>query len=51
MGWARRKKFHKKSSQMLENAVLRLAFAKSAFYKRDKLLIFEAEFTESVVII
>ena len=33
----------------LQNVVLRLVFANSVFHKRNLLLIFEVEFTESVV--
>jgi len=34
---------------LLENAILGLVFANTVFYKRATLLIFEAEFTESVL--
>ena len=34
---------------LLQNAILRLAFANTVFHQRSILLIFEAEFTESVV--
>ena len=44
-----RKIFTTKVLRWLENAVLRLVFANTVFYKRDVLLIFEAEFIESVV--
>ena len=48
-GWGKRKKFEMKALRWLEYAILGLVFANTVFYKRDILLIFEAEFTESVV--
>ena len=54
-GWGRRKKFEMKALRWLENAILGLVFANTVFYKSTILLIFEAillifeaEFTESV---
>ena len=45
-GWSRRKKFEIKALRWLENAIVRLAFANTVFYKSTILLIFEAEVTE-----
>ena len=45
-GWGRRKKFEIKALRWLENAIVRLAFANTVFYKSTILLIFEAEVTE-----
>ena len=45
-GWGRRKKFERKALRWLENAIVRLAFANTVFYKSTILLIFEAEVTE-----
>ena len=49
LGWRLRLIFIIKVLRWLENAVLRFVFAKSMLHKRDILLLFEAEFTESVV--
>ena len=49
LGCARRKIFLIKVLRWLENAVLRLVFANSMFYKRDILLTFAAEFAVRVV--
>ena len=43
------KKFEMKAVRWLANAILGLVFANTVFHKGDILLIFEAEFTESVV--
>jgi len=48
-GWAQRNIFKIKVFGLLENAILGLVFANTVFYKRATLLIFEAEFTESVL--
>ena len=48
-GWGRRGKFEMKALIWLENAILGLVFANAVFYRSTILLIFEAEFTESVL--